>query len=188
VTWYEFFLFVHITAAVIWLGGAFTFQMYGFVVRRGGDPGEIALFAGRAGHLSERMFVPAALTVVLAGIALMINGNWDWGQLWVVFALVTFAASFLTGVLVISPMAKRIPVVGPTTPEGQALIERLFTILRIDLVFMYAIVFAMVVKPTTDDGWTIAIAVAVLIVLTVVFLKPLRAQASRSTSSAPPAT
>ena len=179
-TWYEFFLFVHITAAVIWLGGAFTFQMYGAVVRRGGDPGEIALFAGRAGHLSERMFVPASLTVILAGIALMINGNWDWGQLWVIFALVTFAASFLTGVLVISPMAKRIPVVGATTPAGQALIERLFTILRIDLCFMYAIVFAMVVKPTTDDGWTILIAAALLVVLTVVFLAPLRS------GSAPP--
>ena len=38
-TWYELMLFVHITAAVIWLGGAFTFQMYGAVVRRGGDPG-----------------------------------------------------------------------------------------------------------------------------------------------------
>ena len=182
-TWYEFFLFVHITAAVIWLGGAFTFQMYGFVVRRGGDPGEIALFAGRAGHLSERMFVPAALTVVVAGIALMINGNWDWDQLWVIFALATFAASFLTGVLVISPMAKRIPVVGPTTPAGQALIERLFTILRIDLCFMYAIVFAMVVKPTTDDGWTISIAAAALVVLTVVFLAPLRSGSGRPASS-----
>jgi uncharacterized membrane protein len=183
VTWYEFFLFVHITAAVIWLGGAFTFQMYGAVVRRGGDPGEIALFAGRAGHLSERMFVPASLTVILAGIALMINGNWDWGQLWVIFALVTFAASFLTGVLVISPMAKRIPVVGPTTPEGQALIERLFTILRIDLCFMYAIVFAMVVKPTTDDGWIVAIGAALLVVLTVVFLAPLRTGSGRPASS-----
>jgi len=45
-TWYEFLLFVHITGAVIWLGGAFTFQMYGAVVRRGGDPDEIARFAG----------------------------------------------------------------------------------------------------------------------------------------------
>lgn len=182
-TWNEFLLFVHITAAVIWLGGAFTFQMYGFVVRRGGDPEEMARFAGRAGSLAERMFVPASLVVILAGIGLMIEGNWDWGQLWVIFALVTFAASFLTGVLVISPMAKRIPVVGPTTPAGQALIERLFTILRIDLCFMYAIVFAMVVKPTTDDGWTIAIAAAALVVLTVVFLAPLRAGSGRPASS-----
>jgi uncharacterized membrane protein len=54
-TWYEFLLFVHITAAVIWLGGAFTLQMYGAVVRRGGDAEEMARFAGRAGVLSERM-------------------------------------------------------------------------------------------------------------------------------------
>jgi uncharacterized membrane protein len=182
-TWYEFLLFVHITAAVIWLGGAFTFQMYGFVVRRGGDPEEMARFAGRAGVLGERMFIPASLIVVLAGIGLVIEGNWDWDQLWVIFALVTFAASFLTGVLVLSPMAKRIPVVGPTTPEGQQLTERLFTILRIDLVFMYAIVFAMVVKPTTDDGWTIALAAAVIVVLTVVFLAPLRSN-SRQPASA----
>jgi uncharacterized membrane protein len=181
VTWYEFLLFVHITAAVVWLGGAFTFQMYGFVVRRGGDPEEMARFAGRAGSLAERMFVPASIVVILAGIGLMIDGNWDWGQLWVIFALVTFAASFLTGVLVISPMAKRIPVAGPTTPAGQELIERLFTILRIDLAFMYAIVFAMVVKPTADDGWTIAIAAAVLLVLTAVFLAPLRSARTQPT-------
>jgi len=183
VTWYEFLLFVHITAAVVWLGGAFTFQMYGFVVRRGGDPEEMARFAGRAGSLAERMFVPASIVVILAGIGLMIDGNWDWDQLWVIFALVTFAASFLTGVLVISPIAKRIPVAGPTTPAGQELIERLFTILRIDLAFMYAIVFAMVVKPTTDDGWTIVIAAAVLVVLTVLFLAPLRSRSGPSTSS-----
>ena len=136
-TWYEFLLFVHITAAVIWLGGAFTFQMYGAVVRRGGDPEELARFAGRAGVLGERMFVPASLLVVLAGVGLMIEGSWAWGELWVVFALVAFAASFATGLLVIAPLAKRIPVVGPTTPAGQSLIQRLFTILRIDLVYMY---------------------------------------------------
>ena len=180
-TWYEFLLFVHIGAAMIWLGGAFTFQMYGMVVRRGGDPEEMARFAGRAGSLAERMFVPASLVVIAAGILMMIDGNWDWGQLWVIFALVTFAASFLTGLLVISPMAKRIPVVGPTTPAGQALIQRLFTVLRIDLAFMYAIAFAMVVKPTSDDGWVIAIAVVVLIALTAVFLAPLR-----SSDAAPP--
>jgi uncharacterized membrane protein len=183
VTWYEFLLFVHITAAVVWLGGAFMFQMYGLVVRRGGDPEEMARFAGRAGSLSERMFVPASLTVVLAGIGLMIDGNWDWDQLWVIFALVTFAASFLTGLLVLSPMAKRIPAVGPTTPAGQELIERLFSILRVDLAFMYAIVFAMVVKPTTDDGWTIAIAAVVLVALTVLFLAPLRSKSGRPASS-----
>lgn len=180
-TWYEFLLFVHISAAVIWLGGAFTFQMYGAVVRHGGDPEEMARFAGRAGMLSERMFVPASLVVVLAGVGLILDGNWGWDHLWVIFALVAFAASFATGLFVLTPLVKRIPVVGPTSPAGQSLIQRLFTILRIDLVYMYAIVFAMVVKPTADDGWTIAIAAIVLLVLTAVFLAPLR-----STSAGPP--
>jgi uncharacterized membrane protein len=174
VTWYELLLFVHIAAAVIWLGGSFTFQMYGLVVRRAGDPEELARFAGRAGWLSERMFVPASLAVILAGIGLMVEGSWEWGQLWVVFALATFAASFATGLFVLSPMAKRVPVVGPTTPVGQDLINRLFAILRVDLSFMYAIVFAMVVKPTASDWWVIAIATAVLLALTAVFLAPLR--------------
>ena len=182
-TWYEFLLFVHIAAAAIWLGGAFTFQMYGTVVRRGGDPEEIARFAGRAGSLAEKMFVPASLVVILAGVGMMIDGNWDWGQLWVVFALVTFGASFVTGLFVISPMAKRIPQVGPTTPAGQDLIRRMFTILRIDLAYMYAIVFAMVVKPTSDDGWTIVLAAAVLLALTAVFLAPLRERGPEATAA-----
>jgi hypothetical protein len=105
----------------------------------------------------------------------MFEGNWEWGQLWIVFALVTFAASFVTGLFVISPMAKRLPGVGPGTPAGQELIRRLFTVLRIDLAYMYAIVFAMTVKPTSDDGWTILIAAGILVALTVVFLAPLRA-------------
>ena len=173
-TWYEFLLFVHIACAVIWLGGSFTFQMYGMLVRRGGDPGEMAQFAGRAGLLGERMFTPASLLVLLAGIGLMIEGSWDWGLLWVDFALVTFAASFVVGLFVIAPMAKRLPAVGPTTPEGQQLTRRIFAILRVDLAFMYAIVFAMTVKPTSDDGWVILLAAALLIVLAALFLVPLR--------------
>ena len=173
-TWYEFLLFVHIAAAAIWLGGAFTFQMYGVAVRRGGDLEEMARFAGRAGVLGERMFAPASIVVLLAGIGMMLDGDWDWGQLWVVFALVTFAASFLTGLLVISPMAKKLPVVGPATAEGQELIRRIFSILRIDLAYMYAIVFALTVKPTSDDGWAILVAAAVLVALTALFLAPLR--------------
>ena len=51
--------------------------------------------------------------------------------------------------------------------------------LRIDLVYMYAIVFAMAVKPTSDDGWTILIAAAVLLALTAIFLAPLRDAAAR---------
>ena len=175
-TWYEFLLFVHVSAAAIWLGGGFIFQAYGVAVRNGGDPREMAAFAGRASRVGERVFVPASLIVLLAGIGLMIEGSWDWGQLWIVFALTVFAGSFFSGLLHIAPMGKRIEAVGPETPEGQELIRKIFRSLRIELVFLYSIAFAMTVKPTFDDGWTVLLASAVILGLTAMFL--LRSQPS----------
>ena len=172
-TWYEFLLFVHVSGAIIWIGGAFLFQVYGVVELRSRDTAAIARFAGNAGRIGERLFVPTSLIVVLAGIGLMIDGDWPWGRLWVLFALVTFAASFLLGVLALSPTAKRIEQVGPETPEGQRLIRRIFSLIRVDLLFMFAIVFAMTVKPTGEDVWAILIVAAILVAGSAVFLRGL---------------
>jgi uncharacterized membrane protein len=183
-SWYEFLLFVHIACAALWLGGALFLQIYAAAVRRSGDAQEMAQFAGRAGRLGERVFIPASLLVILAGVGLMIEGSWDWGQLWVVFALVTFAASFLTGALVIGPLAKKLGAMDPLSQEGRDLTERIFTISRVDLAFMYAILFAMAVKPTGDDGLVVALGALVLLALSAVFLAPLRrtgAEASAAT-------
>ncbi len=172
-SWYEFLLFVHVACAIIWIGGGFLFQVYGMVELRSGDTAAIARFAGNAGRIGERLFIPASLLVVLAGIGLMIEGSWSWGTLWIVFALVTFAASFLVGAGILSPTAKRIEAVGPETHEGQRLIHRVFSILRVDLLFLFAIVFAMTVKPTSDDIGIIVVAAAILIGGSVFFLRPL---------------
>jgi uncharacterized membrane protein len=174
-SWYEFLLFVHVSCAIIWIGGGFVLQVMGVLVLRGGDPGEIARFAGRAGQIGERLFTPAALIVLVTGIGLMLEGNWDWGILWVDFALVVFAGSFLLGVLVLAPTAKKIEAVGAETPEGQALIKRVFALLRVDLVFLFSIVFAMTVKPTLDDTGVVLVAAAVVVALTAVFLAGARA-------------
>jgi hypothetical protein len=75
-------------------------------------------------------------------------------------------------------MAKKIPQAGPTTPAGQALIVRLFMILRIELAVMFTIVLAMTVKPTRDDVWLIAIVAVLLAALILLFLAPLRSQST----------
>jgi uncharacterized membrane protein len=171
VTWYEFLLFVHLAGAIIWVGGAFLFQVYGMIEVRSGDPAVVARFAGNAGRIGERLFTPVSLLVVLAGIGLMIDGDWPWDRLWVVFALAAFAGSFLLGVSVLGPTAKRIEAVGPETEAGQRLISRIFALLRVDLLFLFAIVFAMVVKPTGDDVWTIVVVAAILVAGAAVFLR-----------------
>jgi uncharacterized membrane protein len=170
-TWYELLLFVHITGAIIWIGGGFLFQVYGMVELRSGDAPAIARFAGNAGMIGERLFTPTALIVVLAGVALMIDGSWPWARLWVVFALAAYACSFVLGVVVLAPTAKRIATVGPETDEGQRLIRRVFALLRVDLMLLFAIVFAMVVKPTGDDVAAIVAVAAILVLGSVFFLR-----------------
>ena len=111
--------------------------------------------------------------------------DWPWGRLWVVFALVAFTGSFLVGAGVLGPTAKRIEVVGPETAEGQQLIRRVFALIRIDLLFLFAIVFAMTTKPTGDDVWSIVVVGAILAAGSVVFLPGLRGTAASEASATP---
>ena len=43
------------------------------------------------------------------------------------------------------------------------MIRRVFGFLRIDLMFLFAIVFAMVLKPTSDDVWVVVVVAALLV-------------------------
>ena len=108
-TWYEFLLFVHVSGAIIWIGGGFLFQVHGMVELRSRDTAAIARFAGNAGRIG-----------------------------------------------------------------GQLLIRRVFALLRVDLLFLFAIVFAMTVKPTSDDTWAILVVGAILLAGTAVFLRGMR--------------
>ncbi len=91
-----------------------------------------------------------------------------------IFALAAFTGSSLLGATVLAPTAKRIEATGPETPKGQRLIRKIFALLRIDLVFLLTIVFAMVAKPTADDVWVIVVVAAILVAGAATFLRGLR--------------
>jgi len=176
-TWYQFLLFVHVAAAIVWVGGAFYVQVYGMVELRSGDPSAIARFAGNAGRLGERLFTPMSIVVLLAGIGLMIDGDWPWGRLWIDFALVAWVGSAALGAGYLGPTAKKIALVGPQTAEGQRLIRRVFALLRVDLMFLFAIVFAMVVRPSSDDVWVVVVVAVLLLAGAAVTLRGLAREA-----------
>ena len=129
------------------------------------DPAELAQFAGRAGILGERVFPPVAPRAARG------RRTDDRGQLVVGQPLGRYSHLLLfrrrcslSGLGVITPMAKRLPIVGPATEEGQALIRRIFpAYCASTLVLLFSIVFAMTVKPTSDDAWTVTLAVALAV-------------------------
>jgi uncharacterized membrane protein len=149
--WYALFKAVHVIFAVIWIGGGFVLTLLGIIAERKNDPNEIAVVARQAATVGLKVFAPAGLIVFLMGIAMMLNTNWGWGKFWIVAGLIGYATTFLTGLLVLDPLAKRIDASvqanGATHPETIALVKRILLIVRFDMALLFVVVADMVTKP-----------------------------------------
>jgi uncharacterized membrane protein len=149
--WYAVFRLVHVVAAVIWIGGGVLLVILGLRAEMSDDPNEIVHVARWAGWVGQRVFAPASGIVLLMGIALMLNTDWGWGKFWVVVGLLGFAATFVTGIAVLSPQAKRVAELsaskGPTAPETVDAVRRILMIARIDMAVLLIVVADMVTKP-----------------------------------------
>ncbi len=171
-TWYTFFKSVHVTAAAVWVGGAAMIQALAFRITRSGDAKRQADFAKDSEVVGMRVFIPATWVLLLAGIAMMINLDWSWGQNWIVLGLIAFGLSFAVGAGFLGPESGRIAAViereGPESPEAQMRIRRILLISRCELVILTAVTVNMVVKPTGNAGWFWGILAAMLLGLVAV--------------------
>lgn len=160
-SYYEILLFLHIGAAAIWIGSAFLFFVLLLHAKRSNDP----LLAERLGAnvewLAKRLFIPASLIVLVLGILLTIEGPWSFDQLWIVLGLAGMGSSFLIGVGVIEPTTKKmhaaIEAHGPAHSEVARQNRRLESLGFLDLMLLFAIVWDMVLKPTTGDLGTLLV-------------------------------
>ena len=173
-TWFNFLLFVHLSAVAIWLGGGAAIQFFALRALGSDDPARTAAFAADVEWVGFRVFMPASLAVLIAGILMVVDSDfYGFGDDWVVIALVLFAATFLFGLLFIGPesgrISKLIEAEGPTSPAVQARVRRILALSRADLVLLYLVLYDMVLKPDFGDGWfwvgvLVAAAVAALLV------------------------
>jgi uncharacterized membrane protein len=151
--WYALFKWVHVTGAVLWVGGGLTLTILALRAERSADPAEMATIAKQAAFVGERVFAPIGLVVLAMGIAMVINLDLGWGTSWIVIGLVGYAITFLTGLLVLGPQAKRIgqliETVGAEAAETQAAIKRILLIALVDEGVLLLVVAAMVLKPFT---------------------------------------
>jgi uncharacterized membrane protein len=149
--WYALFKTVHVTFAVIWIGGGFLLTLLGIIAERKNDPDEIAIVARQAAMVGEKLFAPAGLIVLLMGVAMMLNTNWGWGRFWIVAGLIGYALTFTTGIGVLAPLAKKIDASvetnGATHPDTIALVKRIMLIVRFDIAMLLLVIADMVTKP-----------------------------------------
>jgi uncharacterized membrane protein len=149
---YEVLLFVHILAAIIWIGGAILINIFGSRAARSRDPARMATMAREAGLVSQRVIAPTTVVLIAMGVSMVaVSDAWTIGQLWIILALVGFGVTFLAGAFFFGPESGRIGKViderGAEDPEVQRRIRRLIGLGRFDLLLLVLIVADMVFKP-----------------------------------------
>jgi uncharacterized membrane protein len=97
-TLYDWLLFLHVLAAMVWVGGGVILAVTAARVLRDPDPAAVGRFTTSLRVLGPLVLAPATVAVFGLGIGLVVDTDaWDFGQLWVQLGLGLFAAAFLIG-------------------------------------------------------------------------------------------
>lgn len=148
---YQFWLYVHIVCAVIWVGGAFYAQLLAIRVERSEDPTDLPRLGRHVEALGNRVFAPAAVLLMISG-AVMTSQLWSFEQVWIIAAIALWVISAVAGAIYVAPRAKRAVQLfeseGPTSPAARTMIGRLFLVSRLELLSFAAALALMAFKPT----------------------------------------
>jgi uncharacterized membrane protein len=148
-TWYELWLFLHISAVVVWIGGAVLGQVFGVLTQRATNPLESAAYGRNMGWVAMKVFLPASIAVIVTGILLTENGNWNWDEPFILVGLIGGLGIMAVAFSYVTPglgrAGARMAAEGPS-PELVAQMNRLVWIARGLLAVAFVIILFMVTK------------------------------------------
>jgi len=73
---YEWLLFAHILAAMVWVGGAVLLGVLAIRVVRDGERGAVGRFVAGMRVIGPRVLAPATIAVVGFGVWLVLDSRW----------------------------------------------------------------------------------------------------------------
>jgi hypothetical protein len=143
-------LFVHILAAVAWIGGGIMITLMGERAKRARNEAEMIEVAQAAEFWALRLFIPGSLVLLAAGIGMVTVGHVGF-KAFVVVGLVGWAVSFVTGAGYLGPQSGKLRTLvaadGSPTLAAVAQVNRIILVARIDLVILVAVIANMVIQP-----------------------------------------
>lgn len=165
-TRYELWSLLHVLAAVVWAGGAFAMTVAVIAAQLHAVPLELPLLARVNSWVGARILTPAGVVAFVAGVLLVADGPWDWGQTWIALGLAGFALTFLPGFVFLTPEARRLVAAmrehGPGHPEVGRRVRRILFVSRLVTVLLVLVVADMTLKPTGEDEGILAAGAVVL--------------------------
>ena len=147
---YTVMKFVHVLAAIAWVGGAIMLDMLISQARRSGSQSDVLMLLAKTERYGKTFFSPSAVLVLVAGIVMASIGG-IMAAPWVSFGFLGVFISAGLGMGYLSPKSRQlrqmIEARGMQDPEAVALGSRMMLVSRIDLVLLVLVVAAMVFKP-----------------------------------------
>ena len=144
---YNVLLFVHILAAVTWLGGGLI--LFVAAVRLRQSATDIQTFAKILPYIGIRLFMPAVVLVLVTGIWMVIaDSEWGFTQAWVLIAIGLFVVAFAVGGVYLSRVGIAMDrAAASATGDLAALVNRWLAGYLVVLVVLLLVIADMVFKP-----------------------------------------
>jgi len=169
--WYTIFKFLHVSTAIIWIGGAFIMVMFGIKAVRARNDAEMVGVVQQVGWAAERIYVPASIATAVLGIIVATLGGL-WSSLWVSLGLVGIVITIALGVLALTPRAKKVEAAGGVTAESIAVSREMLTLAKFDLVVLFLVVGDMVLKPEAGDYVALIVMALILLAAAAIWVLP----------------
>jgi uncharacterized membrane protein len=152
---YNTLKFLHVFAAITWVGSSVYAQVLVTRVLRERDPEHLGVVSRDIGVMGKVLFLPASVAVLVFGISLVAySPAWNFGQTWVLIGLGGIVATIITGAGFLGPESERLGKLAaeghtPAEPDVERRIRKIVRISRIDLIVLIVVVAVMVFKPGT---------------------------------------
>lgn len=148
-TTYEWYLLVHLLAAIVWVGGGIMLQVLARQVYRQAGAHDALRLLRHGDTMGTLLFAPSSLLLLVFGFLLVYEGDWGYPA-WVVIGLAIFGLSLLIGAGFYGPQSRRIDRTvdahGAGSPEVDREVRLFLAVARVDVVLLVAAVIDMTIK------------------------------------------
>ena len=150
-TLYELLLFLHVLAAATWVGAVVFFVFVLELALRANDRSLLLRLIEYDDRLAPILYIPAVAIVLGAGIGLVLDGPWSFGDGWVLAGLALLLGALALGIVFFMPTAKRLRAAvdagGLESNEASKQLATYRTLALVDAAILVAAVFVMTAKP-----------------------------------------
>ena len=148
---YELWHAIHIVCAVLWVGGGVSVNVLGRMYMRGGDVATMLDFNRKAISIGNRLYAPASVILIVAGVLLVEEVGYDYGSLWIVLGFLGWIFGFVVGIGFFAREGRKIDAAvageGASSETAAAGIRRLLLVNSVEVLILLLVVVDMAVKP-----------------------------------------